>query len=212
MTDPGPEAPEVPDAPQGPGAPGVPGRLRRKDAIRNHERVVVAATEVFREHGSGASVPQIAARAGVGKATVYRSFPAKEDLLEAITRLSLDELRRRAVPAAQEMDGQEMDARETDGYAAFRGYVRELFDTLARDRLLAERLADTASPAAASILETLTASMERARASGKIRADATRLDLRVLLCGVALQLLRLGESDPATWRRYGEMVLTALRP
>jgi AcrR family transcriptional regulator len=190
-------------------APGGPGGLsrgkdplRRRDALRNHERVVAAAVEVFREHGSGASVPQIAARAGVGKATVYRSFPAKEDLLEAITRLSLDELRRRAAPAA----------RETDGYAAFRQYVRELFDALARDRLLAERLADTGSPAAASILDSLTASMERARASGRIRADATRLDLRVLLCGVALQLLRLGESDPATWRRYAEMVLTALQP
>jgi AcrR family transcriptional regulator len=177
------------------------GGPRRKDALRNHERVVAAAAEVFREHGSAASVPQIAARAGVGKATVYRSFPAKEDLLEAITRLSLDELRLRAAPAH----------RETDAYEAFRGYVLELFDALARDRLLAERLSDTASAAAATILETVAARMEKARMDGKIRADATQLDLRVLLCGAALQLLRLGETDPVTWRRYGEMVLAALQ-
>jgi AcrR family transcriptional regulator len=175
---------------------------RRKDALRNHERVVAAAAEAFREHGSGASVPEIAARARVGKATVYRSFPAKEDLLEAITRLSLDELRQRIAPALS----------EGDAYEGFRRYVLELFDALARDRLLAERLSDTASPAAASVLEALAATMEKAQTSGKIRADATPLDLRVLLCGVALQLLRLGETDPVTWRRYGEMVLTALRP
>jgi len=181
------------DAPSGP---------RRKDALRNHERVVAAAAEVFREHGSGASVPQIAARARVGKATVYRSFPAKEDLLEAITRLSLDELRQRTSPAL----------RETDVYEAFRRYVLELFDALARDRLLAERLADTSSAAAASILEALAARMQQAQAAGKIRADATELDLRVLLCGAALQLLRLGETDPVTWRRCGEMILAAFQP
>jgi hypothetical protein len=83
---------------------------------------------------------------------------------------------------------------------------------LARDRLLAERLSDTASPAAASILETLAARMDKAQTSGKLRADANQLDLRVLLCGAALQLLQLGETDPVTWRRYGEMVLTALSP
>jgi AcrR family transcriptional regulator len=178
------------------------GGPRRKDALRNHERVVAAAAEAFREHGSGASIPQIAARARVGKATVYRSFPAKEDLLEAITRLSLDELMQRTAPALH----------ETDAYEAFRRYVLELFDALARDRLLAERLSDTASPAAASILETLAARMYKARTSGKIRADANQLDLRVFLCGAALQLLQLGETDPVTWRRYGEMVLTALQP
>jgi len=181
--------------------PGAAGDPRRKDAIRNYQRVVAAAVEVFREHGSAASVPQIAARAGVGKATVYRSFPAKEDLLEAITRLSLDELGQRTAPASP----------ETDPYAAFRRYVLDLFDALARDRLLAERLSDTESAAATSILDTLAARMEAAQATGKLRADANQRDLRVLLCGAALQLLRLGETDPATWRRYGEMVLAAFQ-
>jgi AcrR family transcriptional regulator len=181
---------------------GTAAGFRRKDALRNHERVVAAAAEAFREQGSGVSVPQIAARARVGKATVYRSFPAKEDLLEAITRLSLDKLSQRTAAAL----------READAYEAFRRYVLELFDALAHDRLLAERLSDTGSPAAGSILETLAARMEKAQTSGKVRADANQLDLRVLLCGAALQLLRLGETDPVTWRRYGEMVLAALQP
>ena len=79
------------------------------------------------------------------------------------------------------------------------------------DRLLAERLADAASPAAASVLETLVGVMETAREAGKLREDVTQLDLLVLLCGAALQLVRLMERDPATWRRYGDMVLRALR-
>lgn len=187
MTEPAREAVKVP---------------RRKDAFRNHARVVAAAVEVFRECGSDASIPQITARAQVGKATVYRSFPTKEDLLEAITRLSLDELEQRTAAAL----------RETDPYEAFRRYVLELFDALAGDRLLAERLSDVASPAAARVMGTLVDVMEKARVTGKLREDATQLDLRVLLCGAALQLLRLGEADPGTWRRYGEMVLGALRP
>ncbi|GGJ58812.1 SbtR family transcriptional regulator [Streptomyces brasiliensis] len=100
---------------------------------------------------------------------------------------------------------------DADPGEAFHRYVLELFDALARDRLLTERLADAASPAAASVLETLADAMESARAAGELREDATQQDLRVLLCGVALQLGRFGERDPATWRRYGEMVLAAFR-
>ena len=174
---------------------------RRKDALRNRERVVAAAFEVFREYGTEGSVPQIASKAQVGKATVYRSFPTKEDLLEAITRLSLDELERRTAAAL----------RADDPYDALHRFVGELFDTLARDRLLAERLADSGSPAAAAILETLGGLLETARAAGKLREDATRLDLRVFLCGTALQLMRLEERDPTTWRRYGDMTLRALQ-
>ncbi|MEU2424021.1 helix-turn-helix domain-containing protein [Streptomyces sp. NPDC007851] len=101
----------------------------RADARRNHERVVAAAVEVFRGHGTQASVPQIEARAQVGKVTVYRSFPAKEDLLETITELSLERLEQRTAAAVC----------EADPYEDFRRYVLELFDTLAHDRLLAER-------------------------------------------------------------------------
>lgn len=174
---------------------------RRSDARRNHERVVAAAVEVFRAYGTQASVPQIAARAQVGKATVYRSFPTKEDLLETITGLSLDQLEQRTASAL----------READPYDAFRSYVLTLFDTLAHDRLLAERLADATSPAAASVLETLANVMEKARAAGKLREDITQMDLRIVLCGTALQLVRLAERDAATWRRYGDMALAALR-
>jgi AcrR family transcriptional regulator len=173
---------------------------RRTDARRNHERVLAAAAEMFAEHGTQASIPQIAERAQVGKATVYRSFPTKEDLVEAITRQSLAALGRRTAPALA----------DTDPYQGLRRYVLELFDALARDRLLTERLADTTSPAATGMLDTLGDLLASARAAGTGGAAATVQDVRVVLCGVALQLGRLEERDPVVWGRYGELVLAAL--
>ncbi|MFD5863138.1 SbtR family transcriptional regulator [Streptomyces chartreusis] len=57
-----------------------------------------------------------------------------------------------------------------------------------------------------------TALMNEAKAAGRVRPDASPLDLRVVLCGMCLQLIRLEERDPALWRRYGELTLRALRP
>ena len=83
----------VPDPQPAAGAsPAAGGRPRmtavaartRADAVRNRERVVAAAAEVFREKGDAAVVPEIAARAGVGKGTVYRCFPTKDHLVAAV--------------------------------------------------------------------------------------------------------------------------------
>ena len=57
---------------------------RRSDALRNRERVIAAAREVFAEQGIHACVPEVARRAGVGKATVYRSFATREHLVAAL--------------------------------------------------------------------------------------------------------------------------------
>ena len=57
---------------------------KRRDAVANAARVVAAAAEVFAERGLDAPIPEIAKRAGVGKATVYRNFPTKADLVMAI--------------------------------------------------------------------------------------------------------------------------------
>ena len=56
----------------------------RADAVRNYERVIAAASEVLAEKGAEAGVPEIAARAGVGKGTVYRCFPTKDLLVSAV--------------------------------------------------------------------------------------------------------------------------------
>ena len=60
--------------------------MTRADAVRNRARVIDAAETVFTEQGTDAGVEVVAARAGVGKATVYRSFPTKEALVSEVAR------------------------------------------------------------------------------------------------------------------------------
>src|ERR1700712_3064038 len=86
------------------GHPSVPSRpVKRRDALENQARIIAAAHEVFSERGIDAPIPEIAARAGVGKATVYRSFPTKADLIAAIATRRLETVRdaaRRALETA----------------------------------------------------------------------------------------------------------------
>jgi hypothetical protein len=62
------------------------------------------------------------------------------------------------------------------------------------------------------MLAQLAGLLGAAKASGQVRSDATLLDLRVVLCGMVLQLMNIAERDPGLWRRYGELTLNALRP
>jgi AcrR family transcriptional regulator len=184
----------------------TPSLPRRADARRNRERVIAAAAEVFAEKGLDAGVPEIAARAGVGKATVYRSFPSKEHLVAAVAceRLAwITELVTRALAAE-------------DAGAAFRDVVLRIAEQQAGDLAVAGSLAaeihqpelDAARATAHAAFDAL---VDRGRAAGALRPDATAEELRVLFTGVA-QVLRAGdERDPRVWRRYGELVADALR-
>src|SRR5579859_3173045 len=89
-----PEQP-VPEQPV-PEQPVPGGRALRADAARNRDKVLRAAREVFAESGYGAPLDEIAARAGVGPGTVYRHFPAKETLFEAVVTARVADLVRDA--------------------------------------------------------------------------------------------------------------------
>ena len=65
---------------------------RRADAVRNREKVIAAAEQVFAEHGVEAGIPEIAEKAGVGKGTIYRNFESKDDLVAAILIRRLNRL------------------------------------------------------------------------------------------------------------------------
>ncbi|MFI6784688.1 TetR/AcrR family transcriptional regulator [Micromonospora sp. NPDC050276] len=171
----------------------------RADARLNDERVFAAALEIFEEFGLQGTVPQVAERANVGKATVYRNYLTKEHLVEAVVRHRSAELEQKTAQAVKEASPDR----------AFAAFVLSLFDHLAHDRLLAESLA--ARPAG-SLFDRVAALMEAAKTTGAVRADATPLDLRVILCGMAVQLTRMTERNPALWRRYAEMTLQALEP
>src|ERR1700704_3720787 len=79
-------------------------RPLRADAARNRDKVLRAAREAFAESGSGVPLDEIAARAGVGPGTVYRHFPAKEALFEAVVTARLTDLVRDARARASAAD------------------------------------------------------------------------------------------------------------
>ncbi|MEV4533692.1 helix-turn-helix domain-containing protein [Asanoa sp. NPDC049518] len=174
----------------------------RADARRNHDRVLAAARELFARHGLSVTVPQVAERAEVGRATVYRSYPTKDDLILAVARDGFRQLDERLDAALA----------DPEPYAALCGFVPDLFETLARDRGLAEAFFEGHLVPAAELLRKLAQLVEAAKPSGRIRQDLTELDLRVVLCGPARQLIELDQWDPPTWHRYAGMVLDALRP
>ena len=178
---------------------------KRADAVRNRDRVVAAAAAVFAKRGIEASVPEVAARAGVGKATVYRSFPTKEHLVAAVVR--------------DRLEGYERRAREllatTDGWSALHTLLAEKAAEQCGDRSLASALADIAPDLLAEARRRVWGAvgelMARAQAEGAMRADATTEDLRVLWGGATRMLAADRVDDPAAWRRYAGLVLDALR-
>lgn len=174
-------------------------QAKRSDAVRNHARIIAAARQLFTEQGLGVTVPEVAARAGVGKATVYRSYPTKQDLVLAVAREQFQALERRTREA---LDG-------PDPYRQLLDYVPALFEALSADRVLADAFFTGAIRPAEEILRQIGELLDRAKAYGPIRPDAGMIDVRVVLCGAVRQLIVLELNDPALWQRYAEMVLDA---
>lgn len=176
---------------------------RRADARHNHERVLAAAIEVFTEHGIGATIPQVAARAGVGKATVYRSYPTKADLVRALARMHIDWFHQLATAA--------VEAARTDAYHALEAFLERVTARLAEDRLMIEVLSGVEGFGDERLEQQLEQILALGRAQGSLRADATGLDIQVLVSGAARALIELDIRDPAVWRRYARLALAALR-
>jgi AcrR family transcriptional regulator len=179
----------------------------RSDAVRNRERVLEAARSVFAERGLDACVDEVATRAGVGKATVYRSFPTKDHLVAAIAVQRMRWLQERAEAVA------ERDA----GFAGLERLLVAAAEAHAGDRVLAAAMAATPeipelAEARAAVRAALQRVLDGARRAGEVRRDATADDIRVLFAGVSRVLHEGGVDDPAVWRRYARLVAAALRP
>jgi AcrR family transcriptional regulator len=181
-------------------------RPRRADALRNRERVIEAAAEVFARKGLDAGIPEIAALAGVGKATVYRSFPSKEHLLAAVAAGRLAWVTEQITHAL--MDGDPAHAFEA---VVVRIAERQADDGAVTGGLAADIHLPELDAARATMFAAWAALIDRGRDAGVLRADATVEDLRVLFTGVSQVLRTADERDPAVWRRYGRLVADALR-
>jgi AcrR family transcriptional regulator len=175
-------------------------RPLRADARRNRERILKAARAVFSTSGREAHLEDVARRAKVGVGTVYRHFPTKDALLEALAREQFELL----TQWAQEAE------RESDAWAAFHAMVWRGAELQASDRALMEAVAEF-KPSVARQAEELHASierlMQRAQAQGAMRADATGADVQLMMCGLGSVMQMSGEG----WRRYLTVMLDGLR-
>jgi AcrR family transcriptional regulator len=182
--------------------PGA-GKPLRADARRNRERIVKAARAVFADQGMDAQIDDVAKRAKVGVGTVYRHFPTKEALLDELVRERFEEIADYA---------QEALVRE-DPWEGFCELIWRAAERNAIDRAFCEMLAG--SDQSAVVEETGLAGsteelMERAKAQGKMRADATLMDVKIMMCGAGSVMFTM-ITAPDIWRRYLTLMLDGLR-
>ncbi len=154
----------------------------RADARRNRERLLAAAKDVFSAGGPEASLESVARRAGVGIGTLYRHFPTREALFEAVYRREVEQLTELAERLFEEEAPVE----------ALRRWLRSNVAFIATKQGMAEALAVAAgsSELKAFSFEHLTRALgkllARAVAAGEIRADITPEDLLRTLVGMCL--------------------------
>jgi len=179
-------------------------RPLRADARRNRERILVAARAVFADYGHDAQMDEVARRAGVGMGTVYRHFPTKDALLEA---LLADSFSRIADNARAALD-------EPDPWQAFAGTLWFGAEQLAANRGLTQSLvahpADGVMEREAELRETMGVLIARAQAAGVLRSDMVVDDVPMLMCGVGAAFQK-PHGCPESWRRHLSILLDGLR-
>jgi len=181
-------------------------RAQRADARRNRDKVLVAARAQFAERGLDASIEAIARDAGVGVGTIYRHFPTKEDLLQALADARFEGLAA-AARAALEVE---------DPWEGFAGFLTHSARVMATDRALSEamdQLPGLCSSAAARVdmLGHVGAVIARAQKSGHLRKDIIAGDVPALMCGLGSAIHSDVERPTMSWERYLEIILTGLR-
>jgi len=175
------------------------GRALRADAARNREKVLRAARDAFAESGYGVPLDEIAARAGVGPGTVYRHFPTKEALFEAVTTARLEDLVSEARSRAD----------SPDPGAAFFGFLARVAQESAAKRDLPDAIS-----IAGSLRDDLNAALDvllrRAKRAGAVRAEVRTPDLILLLKGMFAALA--DAQDPAQRDLIFAVMADGLRP
>jgi AcrR family transcriptional regulator len=182
-------------------------RPLRRDAERNRRRILEAATEVFAARGLGVTMDEIAEHAGVGVGTVYRRFPQKELLIEALFEDRIEEL----VTLAQEALAEDDPWQALIGFlesaqalqASNRG-VKELILSTAHGRDRVARVRERLAPLGLQLIE-------RAQAAGQLRPDVEVTDLpliQVMLGGI-VDFTR--DVEPEAWRRLFAIIVDGLR-
>ena len=177
----------------------------RADAERNRVALLAAAREVFSEQGLDASLDEIARRAGVGNATLYRRFPTRQDLIAAVF----------ADRKATQVDLADKALQEPDPWTGFVGYVTAMCELQSTNRGLGELLVTISFDGDERLTQLRATSqrrawevIKRAQDAGALRADFTLTDLVLVLMANAGVIQRA--PDPRAWRRQLSLVLDGL--
>jgi len=179
----------------------------RRDARRNRVLIVAAAREVFSSDGADAPAREIARRADVGVATLYRHFPARADLVDAVLEEAFDELIQIAEAALAEPDPWTGFVRFVDEALVLHAQNRALKDVVESEehgRELARAMRQRIRP----LTEQLVA---RAQAAGALRQDFARQDLALLFWGSDRVIELAADVAPELWRRQLGFMLDGLR-
>ena len=185
----------TPQPTPGSGQPAVRGL--RADAERNRDKVVQAARTVFAEQGLDASTNEIARRAGVGVATLFRRFPTRDELVAAAFADKM-------TAYTQAIDQALTDP---DPWHGFCTYIQRICQMQADDRGFADVLTMTFPTAKAfedvrnRSAHALAGLLDRAKATGALRADFTHQDVPLILMANAGVVTATRDAAPDAWRR-----------
>lgn len=178
----------------------------RADARRNYERIVATAREVFFTDGIEAPLDDIVKKAGVGAGTLYRHFPTREVLTEAVYRQEIEEIAERAYTLADELGPED----------AIREWLREMvrFHSERSDLTVALKAAideesDTFQYCKTKLRDAAGALLKRAQDEGIVRADLESVDLMRLSHGIGASAKH---ADEAGRERMLSVVLDGLKP
>jgi AcrR family transcriptional regulator len=184
-------------------APGS-ARPMRADARRNYERLLTEARTVFAEHGTDASLEEIARRSGVGIGTLYRHFPNRHAMMSAVFQDALTSLLQRS----RELAGAEQPC------AALVEWLRAIITHAGEYRGLARALMSASHDESSALSECSVPMREagerllvRAQESGAVRADVSIGDLMQLTNAIALA----AERDPADPELADRLLMLTLR-
>jgi AcrR family transcriptional regulator len=182
-------------------------RELRRDALANRERILHAADEAFAERGLEASVEEIARRAGVGIGTLYRRFPSKTALVDAIFEDRLEELAGIARGALT----------ADDAWEGFCRFLEQAVSLQAQNRGFCEIVAvhlrdeNLIAKARARVRPLLVSLIERAQTAGALRPEVVYEDISVLLWTSGRVVDATREVAPEFWRRFLALALDGLR-
>ena len=178
----------------------------RSDARRNRERLVASARALFAAHGVDVSVEDIVHHAGLGMGTLYRHFPTKEELVDAVLEDAFAEI----VAAAEQA------AAEDDAWAGFIGFLERVFEQHAANRGLKDALATRGhglrrEAMRARIRPLVRRMIERAQEQGTLRRDFVVEDMPLLFWTTDRVIEETAADAPDYWRRYLGLLLDGLR-